>query len=59
MEHISPKDYDIDKSFQMLKIDYDVEIRPCDYVMNKTQLLLQPFILPLVREAVKDTFNVI
>lgn len=59
MEHISPKDYDIDKSFQMLKIDYDVKNRPCDYVMNKTQLLLQPFILPLVREAVKETFSVI
>lgn len=43
----------------MLKVDYDVEIRPCDYVMNKPQLLLQPFILPLVREAVKETFNVI
>lgn len=57
--HISPIDYDIDKSFQMLKVDYDVEIRPCDYVMNKTQLLLQPFILPLVREAVKETFSVI
>lgn len=57
--HISPIDYDIDKSFPMLKVDYDVEIRPCDYVMNKTQLLLQTFILPLVREAVKETFNVI
>lgn len=57
--HISPIDYNIDKSFQMLKVDYDVEIRPCDYVMNKTQLLLQPFIFPLVREAVKETFNVI
>lgn len=57
--HISPIDYDIDKSFQMLKVDYDVEIRPCDYVMNKTQLLLQPFILPLVREAVQETCNVI